>query len=339
MPKLKSLSLALVASLVSLSVSTAEAAPSNLQVFYYNQSDPFIANFNQDLLEQAKLNNVNVKSYDATDDAFKQSEQIDLVLSKKNNNDPLLLNLVDTSYAKTIAQNLRESNSAPIIFFNRAVDPQVIKSNATLWYIGADAFSSGTYQTEILIDYLKSHQGSDRNQNGVYDLVLLKGEANHTDAIERTQATFDSLNESGLDYKVDFTANANWDFQKAFDSMDRAISKLTINNIDAVICNNDAMALGAIMALNQYGYNLKDGDAKKFIPVVGIDAIPDALEAIRDGRMLGTVCNDSERMSKIALQIINLNTRDENLVSKTIGLPVKDHQIIVPYLKVQTKAR
>lgn len=69
------------------------------------------------------------------------------------------------------------------------------------------------------------------------------------------------------------------------------ISSQSLDKIEAVLCNNDDMALGAIEALKAEGYN--SGDASKYIPVVGVDATAPALEAMKEGSLLGTVLNDA----------------------------------------------
>ena len=48
------------------------------------------------------------------------------------------------------------------------------------------------------------------------------------------------------------------------------ISAVGLDRIEAVLANNDDMALGAIEALKAEGYNA--GDPAKFVPVVGVDA-------------------------------------------------------------------
>ena len=61
-----------------------------------------------------------------------------------------------------------------------------------------------------------------------------------------------------------------------------------VNKIEVIIANNDSMAIGAIQALQEYGYN--KGDKTKIIPVVGVDAIPEAQDLIKKGIMTG-ICS------------------------------------------------
>ena len=78
------------------------------------------------------------------------------------------------------------------------------------------------------------------------------------------------------------------------------------NMVGLIIANNDEMALGAIAALNEAGYN-KEG--ARTIPVFGIDATDAAKEKINIGAMTGTIKQDAEGMANtittIARNFIN----------------------------------
>ena len=74
--------------------------------------------------------------------------------------------------------------------------------------------------------------------------------------------------------------------------------------IETIISNNDSMAIGAIEALQEQGYN--NGDKTKIIPVVGVDAIPEAQKLIKEGVMTGSVLQDPSAMAK-ALYSIGMN--------------------------------
>ena len=74
-----------------------------------------------------------------------------------------------------------------------------------------------------------------------------------------------------------------------------------------IISNNDAMAIGAIEALQKYGYN-KENSIKN-IPVFGIDGIPAAQDLIKKGFMTGTVFEDpndtAEALYKVGMNLIS----------------------------------
>jgi methyl-galactoside transport system substrate-binding protein len=64
------------------------------------------------------------------------------------------------------------------------------------------------------------------------------------------------------------------------------------DQIEVIIANDDTMAIGAIKALQEEGYNM--GNSLNTIPVVGVDVTPTAKELIEKGYMLGSVFQDSK---------------------------------------------
>ena len=83
---------------------------------------------------------------------------------------------------------------------------------------------------------------------------------------------------------------AMWDRVKGQEKM-AAFLASSESKIEAVLANNDDMALGAIEALKAKGY-FKDN---KFLPVVGVDATAPAIQALSDGTLAR---NSSERCEK-----------------------------------------
>ena len=100
-----------------------------------------------------------------------------------------------------------------------------------------------------------------------------------------------------------------------------------------IIANDDTMAIGAIKALQESGYN--KGYKSKTIPIVGVDVIPMAKEFIERQYMLGSVYQDArgyaEAMYTCGLNMIEGKspiegtqyTLDNTLVS--IRLPHKGY--------------
>jgi methyl-galactoside transport system substrate-binding protein len=90
-----------------------------------------------------------------------------------------------------------------------------------------------------------------------------------------------------------FFLYANWSASEAANLMRTALTahSLTTGAIELVIANNDDAALGAIEAMSEQGFNTGRPGAG-IIPVFGVDATTVAMEAIRAGRMTGTVLQD-----------------------------------------------
>ena len=102
-------------------------------------------------------------------------------------------------------------------------------------------------------------------------------------------------------YLVD--RNGQWSAAAANEYMTTALTSYNEdsgNMIELVIANNDEMALGAIAALEEAGYN-KSG--ARVIPVFGIDATEAARSKIKSGAMTGTVKQDGAGMAEAILRI------------------------------------
>ena len=128
---------------------------------------------------------------------------------------------------------------------------------------------------------------------------------NNVGALERTKSSISTIKNSGIKTQELSRKVLSWNQQLAKE----AIASLFLqsgNNIEMIISNNDAMAIGAIEALQKYGYN--NGDPTKTIPVFGIDGILAAQELIKKGFMTGTVFEDPndtvEALYKVGLNLV-----------------------------------
>ena len=101
------------------------------------------------------------------------------------------------------------------------------------------------------------------------------------------------------------------------------------NMVELVIANNDEMALGALAALEEHGYN-KPG--ARYIPIFGIDATEAAKAKIESGAMTGTVKQDGRAMAnaiaKIAANMLEGRAPFEGLEENLIA---SDVRINIPY--------
>lgn len=91
------------------------------------------------------------------------------------------------------------------------------------------------------------------------------------------------------------------------------------DQIETIMSNNDAMAIGAIRQMRQQGWfidtnnnNRIDPEDDKWIPVVGIDGLDEAVADIEKGYLYGTVINDSKEQAQAIIELseLLLNVRD-----------------------------
>ena len=132
--------------------------------------------------------------------------------------------------------------------------------------------------------------------------MLLQVKVAQQNAIYRTAA----INELFEGWAVDGTMpsqqldiqDGNWSSDKGKDVMDAWNVKFG-DQIEAVLCNNDTMAMGAIESLKTAGAF----DSENPPMVFGINGIPDVWEMVEDDFMAGTVLTSPYREAKIIIDM------------------------------------
>ena len=286
--------------------SNKEAQRSVLRVgvVLYTQDDPFINALTDCLkedLEDYETDSLKIimTVRDGKNDQKLQDEVVEEILDAGC--DILVVDLVDRTEPSNIIKMAKQQN-IPVIFFNREPVYEDIMQWDKLYYVGGDAAQSGTLQGEIAAEIICGDYAADRNSDGKIQYVLLEGEAGHQDAIMRTDSVVSTIQTEGIILEKLSYQFANWNRGQAENKMTQLINRYG-TDIELVISNNDEMALGAVAACQKAGYDCPDW------PVIfGIDGLDDALEAIRTGKMQGTVYNDKEdqamELAKLSVEIV-----------------------------------
>ena len=279
-------------------------------VVTYTSDDPFINAMVEKVKSQLKTMettnmNVIVSVRSGDNDQREQDEIVDEMIDAGC--DVLCVNLVDRTAPANIIKSARQSD-IPVIFFNREPVRDDLMQWEKLYYVGCDAKESGDMQGEIAADYIKNHSEVDRNGDGKIQYVLLEGEAGHQDAISRTDCSVKTIMECGVELEKLSYQFADWNRGQAENRMTQLISQYG-SQIELVISNNDEMALGAVEA-----YNNSSISRDKWPVIFGIDGLDDALQAIKQGNMQGTVYNDKEaqagEIARLAVDLFKGNRLD-----------------------------
>ena len=88
-----------------------------------------------------------------------------------------------------------EKQDVPVIFFNRELVEQDLERWDRLYYVGAPALQSGILQGEMAADLFQKDPSVDKNEDGVFQYVVLEGEMDHQDAIVRTEYAINTITE------------------------------------------------------------------------------------------------------------------------------------------------
>ena len=253
-----------------------------------------------------------------------QNEKVDLFLNKKYK--AIGVNIVDRPAAGGIIDKAKAAN-VPLVFLNREPLKEDMAKWDKVYYVGAKAEQSGEMQGKILADYFKKHPEAYKSNDNVLHYVLIKGEPGHQDAELRSKYVIESLKKEGIQVQEVAQDTAMWDRVKGQEKMAAFLSSYG-DKIDAVIANNDDMALGAIEALKAAGY-FQNG---KYMPVVGVDATAPAVQALKDGTLLGTVLNNAKKQGDAVFNLMLVLAKGEAPTKENTGFEIVDKQYIwVPY--------
>lgn len=285
--------------LLTLSACRAggESSPTlRIGVALYQQEDTFIDTVARELqrvaLEEEQARNVKINLYitDGEESQTTQNEQVDRFLERGY--DVICVNIVDRTAAAVIIDKAQAAG-VPVIFFNREPVEEDLRRWKHAYYVGLPAGDAGILQGELVLDAWRSHEEAlDRNGDGVIQYVMLEGEPGHQDALLRTEYCISTLTGAGVATEKLASDAANWQRGQAAVRMHQWLREYGAD-IEVVFANNDDMALGAIDACMEAGL---DKDTMPFI--VGVDATPPALEALREGTLKGTVRNDAAGLAE-----------------------------------------
>ncbi len=277
--------------------------PIKFGVLLYKEKDDYIKLIKNELLKIESKNKgiIEITIYDANNNQELQNSQIEKLLS--DNVDVILLNLVDVTKSKEVIEKIKEKD-IPVIFFNREPSSlNWIESYKKSIYLGTEACESGNIQGEIILRELRKNDIKDKNDNKILDIILLSGEVNNIEAQLRSECVIRTLNNNGINTNLIAEKHCNWERECAEEKIQKLFSEYG-EDIELIISNNDSMAIGALKALQKYGYNI--GNSEKYIPIVGVDGLEEAKQLINKGELTGTVIQDSEATVR-ALYRIGIN--------------------------------
>ncbi|NCA98556.1 MAG: sugar ABC transporter substrate-binding protein [Clostridia bacterium] len=173
-------------------------------------------------------------------------------------------------------------------------------------YAGSDTVESG----RILMEGIAQVMG------GKGDLIELQGFYGHEPQIERHNGVLETL-ANYPDMKIIKEDSGEWSRDKGMQKMENILQSDLAGKFQGVVCHNDEMAIGAMKALDAAG--MLDG-----MVVAGIDATPEALKYLKEGKLALTVFQDALGQGSMAI----------DLAVKVIKGEQVEKEVMVPYVLV-----
>lgn len=254
----------------------------------YKGGDEFISRLQEHITEMAQRENFGLVVHDSRNSAALQLAQVETARNRGEKG--IIINLVTPDSAPEI---LHAAQNMKTVLVNRApLDMDLLNKNAI--YVGSDEAVAGRLQGEWLANYLRE-RGKDEVR-----YLLLKGQPTALSSGQRTEAVLQTLSDNGIRaIEAAPPIVANYDRHEAMNKMLPVLRSGV--NFDAIISNNDAMALGAIEA-----FEYLNMDPEKKV-IIGIDATEPAVRAILEGRMDMTVFQNAKAQGEVAVAaLINM---------------------------------
>ncbi|MEN2393967.1 sugar ABC transporter substrate-binding protein [Pseudomonas halotolerans] len=213
---------------------------------------------------------VTLQFEDARSDVVKQLSQVENFISQKV--DAIIVNPVDTAATQRITK-AAVAAGIPLVYVNRR--PDELKLPAGVVTVASDDLEAGHMQMQYLAEKM----------GGKGDIVILLGDLANNSTANRTKGVKDVLAKYP-NIKIEQEQTGTWLRDKGMTLVNDWLTQG--REFQAVVANNDEMAIGAAMALKQAG--TKPGT----VLIAGVDGTPDGLNAIKKGEMAVSVFQDAK---------------------------------------------
>lgn len=191
--------------------------------------------------------------------------------------DAIIVNPIDeTALNDTVNQIV--DNGIPVLGVNAFLTAEKLVT-----FVGSPDVKAGETEAQQIMDAI----------GGKGNVVILEGPIGQTGQVGRKEGIYNILKKNP-DVKVIAEKTANWSRAEAMTIMENWIQTHG-DKIDAVIAQNDEMAIGALNALAARGMN--------DVPVVGVDGVKDALQAVKDGKMIATVFQNAKVQGETVIEM------------------------------------
>ena len=282
--------------------STAAAEASGDQVYigatYYTLQTEFCMRMDNYAKKYCEENGIKYNSYDGQNSADEQLKQVENMIA--DGVDAIILNPQDAD-ACAACVDVADEAGIPVIGVNTMVNSDKLTA-----YVGSQDVGAGEEIMQYMIDYLGKTE---------FNIVVIEGPMGQSAQLQRWEGINNVLaNNKGIEILAYNTAN--WTRDEAMTLMETWITEFG-DKIDAVVAENDEMALGARQAINDNGMD---------IPCIGIDGITDAVSAVESGDMIASDFQDAEGQIAGAIDAAAKVVSGEE-VDKEIWIPF---QMITP---------
>ena len=214
--------------------------------------------------EAAELGGIDIVEADGQGSSPKQTADIEAAITQGV--DGIVISPNDVA---ALAPGIQGAVDAgiPVVTIDRRVE----KVPGILAHVGADNVKGGEAQGQLIMKLFPDGA----------TIMNLQGEPGASPAIDRNTGLHNVLDPVKDKYKIVFEDTGHWDRAKAQTMVESALASMS-NPPDVIVAANDGMAFGALEVLKERNLTGK-------VALIGFDALPEALQQIRDGQMTATI--------------------------------------------------
>ncbi len=231
--------------------------------------------------EAERSGDIELLTEDAQLDPSRQLNQVQNFIA--NGVDAIIVNAVDGDATAAITRAAADAR-VPLVYVNHP--PAELNSGLPegTVFVGSNELDSGTMEAEAACKIM----------GGKGRAMVLMGPLENHAALVRTKDVEEVFSRPECKIEIIEKQTANWNRTQA---QDLVSSWLTAGlQFDAVIANNDEMAIGAAQALKAAGVAMND------VVIAGIDATPDGLAAMKAGDLDITVFQNATKQGEVSVQ-------------------------------------
>jgi inositol transport system substrate-binding protein len=245
-------------------------------LFMSHMSNAFTIELSEAVKAQAAELGVKVRVNDAGKDAAKQVSQIETTTNQGI--DGIIIEPASVDGIIPAVEAATKAN-IPVVIVNQ----QISRPDAASAFVGVDNKEGGAVEMTKAVQDL----------GGSGNIAILLGPMGSDGQIGRS-AGYKSVIDANSGIKVVFESTANWTTDEALKLVENWLQ--SGKEIKAIVAQNDGMALGALKAI-------EDAKLQDKIKVYGIDATPDALAAVKQGRLAATVSQSTTAQGREAMKV------------------------------------
>jgi len=247
---------------------------------------PFFVHMMKALQDEAKALGVKTIESDGQNSAPKQTADVEAAVVQGVSG--IVISPLDVN-AMAPAIKTAIENDVPVV----TIDRRVAGVEGILAHVGADNVKGGEAQGAWVMESFP---------NGAM-IVNLQGQPGASPAIDRNKGLHVALDKAPDKYKFVAEQTANFARDQGLSVTESLLAGMSTPP-DVIVAANDDMALGAVEAVKARGLADK-------VKIIGFDALPEALAAVRDGGLAGTVEQFPGGQSRKAMQIMVEHLKDQ----------------------------